>query len=172
MTETGRPQHSMRREPASTTVGYSPFHLAAATYLKAGFMPFPLPIGKKYPPPKGVPNDINIDEKLVDEWLQDPRPKNIGTIIPEGVVVIDVDGLPGKESLKELENEFGTLSNTWISFRGDPDRYHLWYSIPQTLDNWGGKLGAGLDLITRHYRYVVLPPSVHPSGAQYRWVKP
>lgn len=166
----GQSSTAKRREPSATT-GLSPFHLAAMEYFAAGFLPFPLPMGKKYPPPKGVPNSIVIDEEQVAKWLADPRPRNIGAIVQDGIVVIDIDGQPGKESLRELEARYGELSNTWITFHGDPDHYHLWYRTPTGL-HWPGKLGAGIDVIHRHYRYVVLPPSIHPDGTQYRWAKP
>jgi putative DNA primase/helicase len=160
-----------RVEPTSTSVGFSPFHVAALDYFKAGFLPFPLPIAKKSPPPKGVPNSIDITQDKILEWLEDPKPRNIGCVVPDGLIVIDVDGLPGKETLRELESRYGDLNSTWISFRGDPDRYHLWYATTPGVV-WPGKLGTGVDIIYRHYRYMVLPPSIHPDGQQYRWVGP
>jgi putative DNA primase/helicase len=162
---------SARTEPTSTSVGFSPFHMAALDYWNAGFLPIPLPLGKKSPPPKGVPNGIEITEETILAWLADTRPRNIGCIVPDGVVVIDVDGTPGRETLKELEIRYGELRSTWLSFRGDPERYHLWYAAPAGLV-WPGKLGTGVDIIYRHYRYMVLPPSIHPDGQQYRWVGP
>jgi putative DNA primase/helicase len=160
-----------RIEPTATSVGFSPFHVAALDYFNAGFLPFPLPIAKKSPPPKGVPNAIDITYERIIEWLDNSQPRNIGCVVPEGIVVLDIDGLPGKETLRELESRYGELRNTWISFRGDPDRYHLWYASPPGLV-WPGKLGTGVDIIYRHYRYMVLPPSIHPDGQQYRWVGP
>jgi P4 family phage/plasmid primase-like protien len=115
-----------------------------------------------------VPNDLEYSEATLDSWLADNRPHNLGTIVPDGVVVFDIDGKPGQETLAELEGRLGALPPTWMSFRGDPDRYHLWYVCPEGL-TWPGKLGAGLDVIYRHYRYMVCPPSVHPDGGQYRW---
>jgi putative DNA primase/helicase len=165
--------------PSRIALGWSPFHTAARDYHEAGFMPIPLPAGKKGPPPDKVPNDLEYTEDLLEEWLLgihkgrkgerlDKRPKNIGTIVPDGTVVFDVDGKPGQETLAELENRLGGLPPTWITFRGEPDRYHMWFTCPAGLV-WPGKLGAGLDVIYRHYRYMVVPPSVHPSGSQYRW---
>jgi len=166
--------------PSPVALGWSPFHTAAEDYLQAGFLPIPLPSGKKFPPPKGVPNDLDYTETTLEEWLAgiyrngdkqriDKGPKNIGTIVPDGVVVFDIDGPSGKETLAELENTLGALPPTWMTFRGDVDRYHLWFVTPGGLV-WPGKLGAGLDIIYRHYRYVVVPPSVHPNGNQYRWI--
>lgn len=163
--------------PNRVTLGWSPFHTAAKDYFQAGYLPIPLPEGKKFPPPKGVPNDVEYTEDRLDAWLQgeyqgrselDTRYKNIGCIVPDGTVVFDIDGPAAKEALKEMENELGPLPATWASFRGDPDRFHLWYTVPSGLV-WPGKLGAGIDVIYRHYRYMVLPPSIHPDGGQYRW---
>ena len=168
--------------PSRVELGWSPFHTAARDYYQAGYLPIPLPGGKKFPPPYGVPNDLEYNESQLDEWLEglyrnkegkvreDRRPKNIGSIVPDGVVVFDVDGQAGKETLAELENQLGALPPTWLSFRGDVDRFHLWFVTPQGL-TWPGKLGAGVDIIYRHYRFMVVPPSIHPNGSQYRWVR-
>lgn len=153
---------------SAVDLGWSPFHTAAEDYYQAGFLPIPLPAGKKFPPPKGVPNDVDYNESLLEEWLSDSRLRNIGAIVPDGVVVFDVDGPPGIEALAELESRLGALPKTWCSFRGDPQRYHLWFLCPANL-RWPGKLGTGLDIIYRHYRYMVCPPSIHPDGGQYRW---
>jgi len=157
-----------RSTPSAVSLGWSPFHTAAEDYYAAGFLPIPLPQGKKFPPPKGVPNDLDYTEGTLESWLADSRPHNIGSIVPDGVVVLDIDGKPGQATLDELESRLGPLPSTWMSFRGNPERYHLWFVCPEGL-TWPGKLGAGLDVIYRHYRYMVVPPSVHPDGGQYRW---
>ncbi len=154
--------------PSRISLGWSPFHTAASDYYKAGYLPIPLPEGKKFPPPKGVPNDLQYDDERLESWLSLPRYANIGTIVPEDVVVFDIDGPAGLATLAELEARLGSLPSTWMSFRGDPERFHLWFMTRAGL-TWPGKLGAGLDVIYRHYRYCVVPPSVHPNGSQYRW---
>lgn len=166
--------------PNPVDLGWSPFHTAALDYFQAGYLPIPLPAGKKFPPPNGTPNDIAYTQDTLDAWLDgkylskkgyewyDNTYKNIGCIVPDGVVVFDIDDAPGIETLKELEERFGKLPKTWCSFRGNPKRYHLWFTTPEGL-TWPGKLGTGLDIIYRHYRYMVLPPSIHPDGGQYRW---
>lgn len=167
--------------PNRVSLGWSPFHTAAKDYYDAGYMPIPLPEGKKGPPPDGTPNGIEYSEEGLNAWLEgtyhslkgkpdriDKRYKNIGCIVPDGTVVFDVDGRAAHETLKEMENELGPLPATWMSFRGDPDRYHLWFACPEGLV-WPGRLAPGIDVIYRHYRYMVLPPSIHPDGGQYRW---
>jgi P4 family phage/plasmid primase-like protien len=149
-------------------------------YFAAGYMPIPLPFGKKDPPPRDTPNGIIIDEQQLEEWLKgnytkkngeaytNTRDKNIGCVVPDGVVVFDIDGKAAQESLTEFEQTLGPLPRTWMSFRGNPERYHMWFSTPTGLV-WPGKLAAGIDIIYRHYRYMVMPPSIHPDGGQYRW---
>ena len=136
--------------PNRVSLGWSPFHTAAKDYHKAGYLPIPLPEGKKYPPPKGVPNDVEYTEGRLEAWLRgeyegreeklDTRHKNLGCIVPDGTVVFDIDGAAARETLREMENELGPLPPTWASFRGDPDRFHLWYVCPEGTV-WPGKLG-------------------------------
>src|SRR3954467_1174890 len=152
--------------PNGGTLGWPPFHTAAKDYYEAGYFPIPLPEGKKFPPPDGTPNDLEYNDKLLDDWLggvyhslkgkpdrQDWRHKNIGCIVPDGTVVFDVDGTAAKETLREMESQLGPLPRTWMSTRGEVDRYHLWFSIPDGL-TWPGRLAPGIDVIYRHYRYM------------------
>jgi len=150
----------------------SPFHLAAKDYLSAGYMPFPLPYGQKSPPPEGVTGGIEHNyekhENLVAQWLRDPEPKNVGIIIPEEMIILDVDGAEAERKLKEY---LGVIPTTWRSSSGEPDRYHLWYQTPNNR-TWPGKIVAGVDVLQPHHRYLVAPPSLHPSGRLYRFLSP
>lgn len=159
-----------RKSVSPISTEFSPFHLAAKDYFKAGYLPIPLPLGRKYPPPKGTPNELEITEERIQGWLNNPKPRNIGTIVPDGIGVIDVDGISGQESLEELEIQLGPLPATWMTFHGDPEHYHLWFKTPPKF-RLPGQAAAGIDFIHRHYRYVMLPPSIHPNGSQYRWAK-
>jgi len=150
----------------------SPWHLAAEDYLSAGYMPFPLPLGRKSPPPKNVTGGIehNFEQhtQLVAGWLQDDEPRNIGIVIPSNMVVLDVDGA---EAEKRLTDYLGDIPTTWASSSGRENRYHLWYQTPNDR-TWPGKIVAGVDVLQHHHRYLVVPPSVHPSGKLYRFLSP
>jgi len=150
----------------------SPFHIAAQDYLSAGYMPFPLPYGQKSPPPEGVTGGIEHDfekhETLVAEWLTDPEPRNIGIVIPERMIILDVDGA---EAEKRLQDYLGKVPTTWSTSSGEANRYHLWYQTPNDR-TWPGKIVAGVDVLQPHHRYLVAPPSLHPSGRLYRFLSP
>jgi P4 family phage/plasmid primase-like protien len=47
----------------------------------------------------------------------------------------------------------------------------MWFWIPPAL-KWPGKLADGIDVLYRHYRYAVLPPSIHPNNTPYQWALP
>lgn len=148
-----------------------PYRAAALDYYRYGYLPIPLPPGAKHPPPKGTPNDIEINAAQIRRWARERPNANIATVVPDGVIVIDVDGPEGVKTLDKLERNYGELPPTWKVSRGDPDRFHMWFCSRSGLA-WPGDLGQGIDIIYRHYRYVLLPPSVHPNGSAYYWIRP
>lgn len=149
---------------------FSPWHAAALDYLHAGYSVFPLPHGKKKPPPDYVTggDQIAITEHQVRQWLSDPRPRNIGMVIPEEMIIFDVDGFEAEQRLRDY---WGDVPPTWRTSSGEDGRYHLWYQSPPNR-TWPGKIVAGVDVLQNHHRYLVVPPSIHPSGNLYRFINP
>lgn len=96
--------------------------------------------------------------------------RNIGlaTGSKSGVFVLDVDGPDGERALRELQEEHGRLPATRTSFTGRGE--HRFFRMPdgEKISNSTSKLGPKLD-IRGDGGYVILPPSHHASGAQYRW---
>lgn len=85
-----------------------------------------------------------------------------------GLLVLDVDGDEGADSLHELEHRHGELPATVEALTGGGGR-HIYFAHPGgTHRNTARTLGPGLD--TRgDGGYVVAPPSPHPSGRRYEW---
>ena len=78
------------------------------------------------------------------EWFRRAPDRNVGIVTGalSGLVVLDIDPRHGgDESLRKLEREHG--------------------SLPETLESITGGDGG----------CIVVPPSVHPSGKRYHWVK-
>ena len=103
-------------------------------------------------------------------WSGDGADRNIAVATGpvSGVIVIDVDGDIGAESLAKLTRVHGGLPTTWRSSTGRGE--HIWFRAPTsvTLGNTAGRIGPGID--TRGAGgYVVAPPSIHPSGSLYDW---
>jgi hypothetical protein len=102
-------------------------------------------------------------------WTRWPE-ANVGirTGRASGLLVLDIDGAAGEESLQALIGEHGLLSAAWV--RTGSGGQHAYFALPadQTLPSSVGRLGRGLD-IRAEGASIVAPPSRHASGDHYRW---
>lgn len=106
------------------------------------------------------------------EWFDDSRNYNVGIVtgVLSGLVVLDVDPRHGgNKSLRELEREHGPLPKTMSSVTGGGGR-HYYFSHPGGEVRNRTNIAPGIDL-RGDGGCIVAPPSVHPSGKPYRWVK-
>lgn len=111
--------------------------------------------------------------------LWDAYPKaNVGlatgvTRAGYAIVVVDIDGERGRASLDKLTHEFGPLPETLSAATGrEGGGGHYYFQLPiHYLDRIRTQSGIapGID-IRAAGGMVVLPPSLHPSGARYRWL--
>jgi Bifunctional DNA primase/polymerase, N-terminal len=158
--------------PVVATERPSPYERTARVYLERGYDPLPLPAGRKHPPPKGFTGygGALVTERDVARWLRLGPFGNIALRAPEGVVGIDVDAYhDGLVTLADLEEAHGKLPPSWTSTsRTDGSSVRL-YRCPVPLP---GVLGAGIEVVQHHHRYLVAPPSRHPEGRRYRWSHP
>ncbi len=113
--------------------------------------------------------DASRDPVTIREWWGRWPDANIGIVTgPEsGLLVLDVDGKLGEESLIDFERRGFHLPDTYTIRTGGGGQhpYFLW---PEGTDvrNSAGKIAPGLD-IRGQGGYVVAPPSLHASGARY-----
>jgi hypothetical protein len=104
-----------------------------------------------------------IDE--VRAWWRRWPTGNIGIVTGavSGVVVLDVDGRTGEESLKSGQY---VLPPTVVSRTGNG--LHFFFKHPRKLVPTRAGILPGLD-VRGDGGYVVVPPSVHASGRRYSW---
>jgi hypothetical protein len=95
----------------------------------------------------------------------------IVTGVVSSVVVVDVDPLHGgAASLEALEQAHGPLPDTVRATTGGGG-WHVYFGHPGgSVPNKVG-LVAGIDL-RGDGGFVVAPPSIHPSGRPYAWLRP
>lgn len=101
-------------------------------------------------------------------WTRHPR-ANIALLCgaSSGVVVVDIDGAEGEATLAALEREHGALPATVTVLTGRGR--HLYFAHPGCdVSNSAGRIGPKID-VKADGGYVLAPPSLHPSGAVYRW---
>jgi hypothetical protein len=163
------------------SVSPRPYRSAGRAYFDAGYGPLLLPPRKKAPPPDGFTgrNGHRVSEADVERGIAESPSGNIGLLLPPGVIGIDVDAYKGPDHVaawEELVKRCGPLPDApWCSSRDDGVSGVRLFRVPEDWEA-AGKLPEGSngispgEVIQRHHRYVVAPPSIHPdTGRAYRW---
>jgi KaiC/GvpD/RAD55 family RecA-like ATPase len=138
----------------------------AHRYLKLGWSVIPIKYKSKEPAIKSW-KEYQTRLPTTDElnsWFEDGKMANLALITGSisKVSIVDADGLEGIKSLSELK----LLSSVQaMTGRGK----HLFYSDPEGKAKNFVKRYPGLDA-RGEGGYVLVYPSIHESGTQYRWV--
>jgi len=142
---------------------------AALQLVKRGLAIFPcLPRDKRPATPHGL-KDATTCADTVARWWRQNSDFNIGlaTGAISGIMVADIDGLDAEAELRKLEAQHSALPATVETITGRGR--HLFFKWPnQDIRNSAGKFAPGID-IRGTGGYVLVPPSLHPSGRRYVW---
>src|SRR5262249_44405579 len=162
---------------------------AALAYRAHGFRPIPIyaPAGRgcscrmgsrcqaagKHPMIRGWQRSHPDERTVKARWSAWPR-ASVGLVTGGSarLVVLDVDGDEGRNSLHALEEAYERLPQTLTSATGGGGEQRL-FVLPNEVDlnaigNSVRKLGAGLD-VRASGGQIVVAPSRHRSGRRYRW---
>ena len=132
-----------------------------------GWRLFPLASRSKKPSIKEWQNRATSDPAQLAVWERENPGCNWGLATGQksGVVVLDVDGHEGKKSFDALTDGKIPQTRTVATASGG----HFYYRPPEGgLRNSASKLAPCLD-IRGDGGYVVVPPSIHPTGRAYIW---
>ncbi len=146
---------------------------AALDYLHRGWSVVPLRRRDKRPAIRWQDlQTARAGEQELRSWFHRWPEANVGIVTGavSGLVVLDVDPRHGGgQSLEQLEREHGPLPPTVEAVTGGGGR-HVYFAHPGgTVRNRAG-IAPGVDL-RGDGGCVVAPPSVHPSGNRYQWIK-
>lgn len=152
--------------------------MAAALPLDAlGWRLLPCERGGKRPLLRDWPAKASADLAVIEGWARRWPGCNVGlaTGAGSGVLALDVDRhgeVDGEATLAALLDRHGALPRTATQRTGGGGRQLLFaWPAGRRIGNTAGKLGPGLD--TRgEGGFVVLAPSLHPSGQRYAWLLP
>ena len=142
---------------------------AALFYRGLGWSVIPCEARGKKPLVKWEPyqHEAATEEEIREWWSNKWPGANIAVVTgsTSGVLVLDVDGEAGAESMKDLP----PLGEAPESRTGSGGAHH-WFKHPGDGEyrNFTRKL-PGLDF-RGDGGYVIVPPSIHPNGTEYRWV--
>jgi hypothetical protein len=149
-----------------TTPKLSPLGRAAVRYARDGWHVFPLQPQGKEPLVENGFHAATTSVKQVCAWWREHPDANIGAAPgPSGYVVLDLDSRRAVRIAKKLG---ARRDHTRVCETGrDGGGWHLYYQRP-TFTVGNKKLAEHID-VRGDKGYVILPPSVHPTGARYRW---
>lgn len=154
----------------------NPFLRSALDYASAGWAVFPVAPRAKTPLTSNGFKAATTDAKMIREWWAKTPEANIGLDCGKsGLVVIDLDKRGDKDGFAEwaeLVERQHLPAKTYTSLTGGGGQ-HLLFKAPAGIEikNSAGKLAPGID-VRASGGYIVLPPSIHPSGRPYQWADP
>jgi hypothetical protein len=138
---------------------------AALEYAGRGGPALPIVERGKLPlTPHGL-KDASTDSDVIAEWWQRWPSANVG-VCTDGFVIVDCDGPVGKHNWLRFIAGIGFPESPYAWTGGGG--LHIWYRR----DDHPTRNRAGwLDHVDIRSQggYVIVPPSVHPSGASYWW---
>ncbi|ALL79337.1 hypothetical protein AD006_28985 (plasmid) [Pseudonocardia sp. EC080610-09] len=166
--------------PARTAASVPGFATAAWDLYRAGWTSgFPLPRGKKSPPPCGVTGGGRTVPSGADiaEWIHMAPRGNIGIGMSHRVAV-DCDDYEkggvvkrGAATLSAIEADTGVSfpATFKITSRGDDVSGKYLGLVPDGVELVGAL--PGVELIQHWHRYAVAPPSINPDsgGSIFEW---
>ena len=140
---------------------------AALEYIAAGFSVFPVSVDKKPLTAHGLKDATQTQQGVREYWTKWP---DAGIAIPtDGLIVLDFDKKSGgAESLVKLQNDYGKLPDTRVHRTGGGG-LHFIYRNPNGHDVRNTVKAGGYDGIDIRANggYIVVPPSLHPTGKIY-----
>jgi hypothetical protein len=156
---------------------------AALEYADLGYQVIPLhtPTGKgcscgkadcasigKHPRCKNGLKDATTNPAAIRQWWKQWPDANIGIATgPESnLLVLDIDGKQGEDSLIKLAREGCTLPDSYVVKTGSGQHIYFLYPSGRDVRNSASKLAPGLD-IRGAGGYVVAPPSLYRNGTRY-----
>ncbi len=142
---------------------------AALRYLAMGFHPIPCRPRSKEPHLKwSVYQRRAPTRRDIRRWWKRWPDANVALVLGRGTIAVDLDGT-GAMKLLRAHGVRVPPSPTSRTGRG---RHHF-LSVPHTVPDHVNLLTDGKSQVDIKGRgYVVVPPSIHPSGKRYEWETP
>lgn len=142
----------------------------AKRYMERGWAVFP--VDGKIPTTKNGLKDASTEPRLASIWWENYPARGIAlaTGAASGVWALDLDGEDAAKYVAGLQDVNGALPETVTS--RTRNGYHVLFQMPEDGDvrNSASKVAPGVD-VRGSGGYIVIPPSHHPDGGEYRWAR-
>lgn len=169
-----KPSTSPRTSPRSTTPSRttSPSELldAALAYAGRGWPVLPLVAREKRPANTNGLLGASTDTEVIAAWWDRWPEANIGLRTGSKFDVLDLDGPTALKSLERIAPGYKHPGPVGGTGKG----HHLLFGVTNAKN--GANLGSEAEPSKIDFRgqngYIVAPPSIHPNGHSYRWLRP
>lgn len=122
----------------------------------------------KHPVPKNWQDKATkVPEEIEKMWANNPL-FNPGIATGGDLLVLDVDGPVGRNSLQQLEKKYGKLPPTRTVETGGGGLHYYFKTDGTTYQGSTGRIGEKLDIRAKG-NLVIGPGAQHKSGNVYRW---
>ena len=159
----------------SKTQSTNPSREAAEQLLAHGIMPIPVKPGSKQPATSGW-QKLRPTKDDLDDLFPSDQHTNIGVLLGEpsgGLVDLDCDSPEAIAAARAVLHEASVTSG-----RGEDEASHYWFRVtdgaPKRTQRFEDPVKPGAVIVELRSTggQTVVPPSMHPDGTPYRWVKP
>lgn len=147
---------------------------AAISFAVDGIPIFPCNRETKRPYTKNGFKDASTNLDQIEEWWKIKWPAamiGMPTGPASGRWILDIDDKPGKSgtaSLDFLQKEFGALPLTLTVRTAGGGRHFYFNAADDKIKNSESYIAPNVD-VRGHGGYVIIPPSINLSGAEYKW---
>lgn len=136
-------------------------------YVKKGFSVIPIKRKNKKPPAipswKEYQDRLPTDKELI-EWFDNGKKYNIAIVTGKGKVAVDLDSDKAVNFAKENNFPISPLSKTGKG-------YHIIYHYKDEVRNFQKRDDLPDIDLRGDGGYILVEPSIHPSGHQYQWIE-
>ena len=139
---------------------HTPTDKGACDCRKAG-----CPSPGKHPRTMHGATDGSADEGQVQKWFAMWPAANLGVVLGDDIILVDIDGPEALERLRLLVGEQELLPRSPTVATGRPG-WHVYYQSPGKARSFDPVEGVN---VKTGNSIAVVPPSIHQSGAQYRY---
>lgn len=150
---------------------------AAQNYLSKGYSVIPIKKGQKKPDLKSWDpyQDRLATQEELTAWFDNDLDRQVGVVtgcVSGGLFILDFDGEDCVRIADEFLNEFREFRDSLCVFTGG-GRLHIWGKCPgmrRTMTKVDRKFPGGQIELRVNDMQTLVPPSIHPSGNDYRFV--
>ncbi|AIM50400.1 DNA primase/polymerase [Mycobacterium phage Omnicron] len=145
---------------------------AALAYAAAGWYVIPIKRGTKHPGSilgRSWQRQSTRDTDQIVAWWAGTDNGIALHCGRSGAVVLDIDN---PDKIPDVIRQHGGQPPAQLTRPDTPDRKHLVYQVPagRQLGNGNGQLGGAWGEVRGQNGVIVVAPSYHPEGGEYRWL--